>query len=48
MTSIAEYVITEDVLLKDGETIGFSEEEKLPITESKGQAVDGTTLKIKY
>lgn len=45
---IANYVITEDVVLRDGETIGFSEEQKLPITRSKGVAVEGDSLKIKF
>lgn len=43
---IAYYVITSDVVLKDGETIGFSEEQKLLITYSKGVAVEGNSLKI--
>ena len=43
---IAYYVITCDVVLKDGETIGFSEEQKLPITYSGGVAVEGNSLKI--
>lgn len=45
---IACYVLNEDVLLKDGETIGFSEEEILPITRSKGAAVEGESLKIAF
>ena len=42
------YILSEDVTLKDGETIGFSEEQKLDITYSKGIALDGKTLKIEY
>lgn len=45
---VSQYVLEFDVTLNDGETIGFSEEQKLPITLSKGVAVDGDTLKIKY
>lgn len=48
MLSMAGYVLEYDVELKDGETIGFSAEQKLPITRSKGIALDGDTLKIAY
>ena len=48
LTSIANYVITEDVILQDGETIGFTADQKLPITKSKGVAVEGDSLKIEY
>lgn len=46
LVSVAAYVIGEDVVLRDGETIGFSAEEKLPIKLSPGLAVDGNTVKI--
>ena len=45
---IAYYLITEDVTLRDGETIGFSEDQRLPITRSAGAAVDGMSLKIGF
>lgn len=48
MLTIASYVLETDATLRDGETIGFTEEQKLPITLSKGVAVDGDTLKIGY
>ena len=48
LLSISEYVLSEGVELKDGETIGFSEEQKLPITLSDGVSVPGKPLKIKY
>lgn len=48
MMMIASYVLDTGAELHDGETIGFSEEQKLPITLSKGIAVDGNTLKIGY
>lgn len=48
LLNIVSYVILEDVDLKDGETIGFSEEQKLQITRSEGWAVDGMSLKIEY
>lgn len=43
---IAYYVITSNVILRDGETIGFSEQQKLPITYSQGVAIEGNSLKI--
>lgn len=45
---IVNYVLEYDVTLRDGETIGFSAEQKLPITRSRGIALDGNTLKIGY
>ena len=50
MVNIAGYVIESDVTLKDGETLGYSAEQKLPITESAGVAIDGDgrTLKIGF
>ncbi|MCM1165143.1 MAG: DUF4261 domain-containing protein [Lachnospiraceae bacterium] len=48
MLAIASYVLETGAELKDGETIGFTEEQKLPITLSKGVAVDGSSLKIGY
>ncbi len=48
LLDIVSYVILEDVELKDGETIGFTEEQKLLITRSEGRAVDGMSLKIEY
>ena len=41
-------VLEQDVTLRDGETIGFSEGQKLPITRSAGIWHDGMTLKIGY
>ena len=46
--SISEYVLSENVELKDGETIGFTEEQKLPIKVSDGVSVQGSTIKIGY
>lgn len=48
MSDIAAYVIEGNVLLQDGETIGFSEEQKLPITKSRSDVLDGYTLKIEF
>lgn len=46
LVSVTAYVLTEDVVLRDGETIGFSADEKLPIKVSPGLAVKGNTVKI--
>ena len=48
LTSIANYVILEDEILQDGETIGFTADQQLAITKSKGFAVEGDSLKIEY
>lgn len=48
MLTIASYVLETGATLNSGETIGFTEEQKLPIKLSKGIAVDGNTLKIGY
>ncbi len=45
---MASYVIEEDVTLRDGETVGFTEEQKLPLVLSAGCAIDGLTLKIGF
>lgn len=48
LMNMAAYVIEENVVLNDGETIGYSAEQKLAITRSKGVALDGYTIKIEY
>lgn len=48
LLNIATYVLSEDVTLRHGETIGFSEDEYLPITRSKSVFLDGHTLKIEF
>lgn len=46
--NMAGYVVSNDVTLRDGETIGFSAKQKLPITRSAGVFTEGMTLKIGY
>lgn len=46
--NMASYVVENDVTLRDGETIGFSAKQKLPITRSEGVFTEGMTLKIGY
>lgn len=48
LASLASYVLEQDVTLNDGETIGFSAKQKLPITRSEGVSLSGMTLKIGY
>ncbi len=48
LLDIVSYVLDSGVTLKNGETIGFTADQKLPITLSRGIAVDGNTLKIAY
>lgn len=48
MYNLTHYVVAYDVTLKDGETVGMSAEQKLNIFESKGEFLEGTTLKIEF
>jgi hypothetical protein len=48
LITLVNYVVEYDVVLKDGETIGFTEEEKLKITYSKAVALPDKSLKIAY
>ncbi|WP_405154807.1 DUF4261 domain-containing protein [Paenibacillus sp. FSL K6-0108] len=48
MYMTATYVVENDVNLHDGETLGFSAEQKLPITRSEGIATEGNSLKIGF
>jgi len=43
---VLNYILSFDVTLKNGETIGFSEEQKIKITESKAVYLDGNSLKL--
>jgi len=46
--NIAHYVLAFDVTFQDGQTVGGSEEEKIAISFSKGQFVEGDTCKFFY
>ena len=48
ISAIASYILQDDVELKDGETIGLSEDDIHQITLSKGVALPEKTLKISY
>ena len=44
--SVLHYILQGDITLKDGETIGLTEEQKIKIVESKAVYLDGTSLKL--
>ncbi|NDV96277.1 DUF4261 domain-containing protein [Dysgonomonas sp. 521] len=46
MLNITSYIIGSNVTLKDGETIGYGADHKVPIKLSKGVYLDGQTLKM--
>lgn len=45
---LVHYVLESDVVLNNGETIGFSKDDKHSITRSEGVSLPGMTLKISY
>ena len=48
LLDLTSYVLEEDITFHDGETIGFTEGQYLPISRSAGVWHDGMTLKISY
>ena len=48
LQSVVEYVITSNVTLQDGETIGFSEEQKLKISSLESSVLGEETLRIDF
>lgn len=48
LLNTAAYIIEEDVTLRDGETLGYTADQKLKITRSKGYNVQGMSLKIEF
>lgn len=48
LSNLVTYVLENNVILKDGETIGFSPKDKHPITRSEGVSLPEMTLKIRY
>jgi len=44
--NICAYVINNDVTFKSGETLGYTAEQKIKITKSKGIFVEGESLKL--
>ncbi len=48
MLYISEYLLEEGAVLRDGETIGLSAEQKLPLTFSAGVFMEGMSMKIGF
>ncbi|MDE7224212.1 MAG: DUF4261 domain-containing protein [Acetatifactor sp.] len=48
MFNISSYLIQEGAVLRDGETLGYTAEQKLPIKLSQGVYVEGQSLKIGF
>lgn len=48
LIGVAEYILESDVVLADGETIGFSADDKHSIRRSPGVNVPGMSLKLSY
>lgn len=46
LVNICSYVIESDVVFQHGETLGYTAEQKINITSSKGVWVEGETLKL--
>lgn len=46
LSNICAYVINNDVTFKSGETLGYTAEQKVKITKSKGHFVEGESLKL--
>ncbi|MGG5578512.1 DUF4261 domain-containing protein [Myroides sp. C15-4] len=46
LVNICSYVIGSDVVFQPGETLGYTAEQKITITSSKGVFVEGETLKL--
>lgn len=44
--NIASYVITDDITLKNGETVGYTDDQKINVTISKAQFVEGQSVKL--
>lgn len=48
LINICFYVISNDIVFQNGETLGYTAEQKIKITKSKGVFVDGQTLKFEF
>ena len=45
---IAHYILEHDVIFREGQTCGASEDERVPISFSKGEFVKGDSFKLAY
>lgn len=48
LADLSHYVAAQDVTLRAGETVGFTAEQKFPISRGPGAAVEGDSLKIVF
>lgn len=48
LSNISAYVINSNITFKSGETLGYTAEQKIKITLSKGLFVEGQTLKLEF
>ncbi|MDE6674781.1 MAG: DUF4261 domain-containing protein, partial [Acetatifactor sp.] len=48
MLNISSYLVQHGAVLHDGETLGYSAEQKLPLTLSQGVYVEGQSMKIGF
>lgn len=48
MMNIISYVVGSNVVLQDGETLGYSEEQRLSLTKSPAVAMEGESMKIGF
>ena len=48
LITVTEYVLEDNIEFKDGETIGFTDEQELDIYKNEGIALRGNTIKIEY
>ncbi len=48
LLNICSYVVTDNVMLRDGEIVAGTADRRLSIIGSKGIAVDGKRLKIEF
>lgn len=48
LANVSHYVLSQNVTLRAGETIGFSAEQKLTVSRGPGAAVEGDSLKIDF
>lgn len=46
LSHIGAYVVKSDVTFKSGETLGYTEDQKIRITQSKGKFVEGESFKL--
>ncbi len=48
LSHIGAYVVNSDVTFKSGETLGYTEDQKIRITQSKGTLVEGESFKLEF